>query len=127
LDLQRFKKTSEITIETLDLLKKEARRLRYYKCDCECHRCNILNMWKHNAISVISKIQCLECPCPPIQFNADEFDIIRLHLRTAWRNKIQRPFPIWLKNEKMLLDLLVKMVLKEESQLALPKSERVTE
>jgi len=101
LDLLKLKDVSEITTETLDELKKEAKRMRYYfKCDCECHNCNLLNMRKHNAISVISKIQCLECPCPPIQFDANQFDIVRLHLRVTWRHSTNRPYPSWLMNEK---------------------------
>lgn len=111
--LIKFKSTTKITKKILDKFIKNARYLRNYKCNCQCHRCNILNWNKHNAITVISEIQCLECPCPPIRFNAHELDILNSHIRIAYDKLYGHPYPKWLINDKMFLDLVIKLTISD--------------
>lgn len=118
-----IKSDFKVTKKVLDQFIKNAKYMRYHKCRCDCHRCNILNMHKHNAITILSAIQCLECPCPPIRFNARELDILNSHTRIAYVKHFGYPYPEWLKNDKMFLDLVVKLTMTDKNKKKSSKKE----
>ena len=110
-----------VTPKVLNHFLEFAKSLKKTKiCICECHRCNILNWHKQNAISVISQFQCIECPCPPIQYDAHEFDILNSKFRRAYeksinypKNTIGCPYPTWLIRESLFMHVLIQNLLKE--------------
>lgn len=99
-------------------LVEEANSLPSSRCDCECHEFGLMH---HNpCLSILSNLQCFECSCEPIPFDAGKITVLGIQLKSIWKKKNGYPsnsvcfdYPEWLKDETIFMRLLIQVLSKK--------------
>ena len=94
------------------ILEQEAKKLPKTSCDCPCHE---YGLFHHNpCLSILSNLQCLECKCKPIPFNASEITILQIHVQKYWKklngyanNMVVSSYPDWIREDIIFMRVLL--------------------